>query len=394
MDLREIDLKKLRLSQRTWIIIGAALVVVAAGALTWRYITHPPRPWLVRWKLDRYLKHESHASSFKVDFPFPSKSEMSGPKVKPGESAPKVGARTGKSFDALRDEYLSQKTAAVALERIVVRSENELKDANTRLDALTKQLASADANASNVESNITVARERITTSQKSPSRRPELRVKEESIAPIEDDLWEFQRMFAQEAAASENSGSAALVKARTQFTDEAEKKMASAPSYDAMYRTIGEELYVAKNLLDSGNPEHRRQGVTVAMAASRQAMRYTENGAVAARICEGYVLPNLDLANDTNPRSLFNEDNLLRQCSDIFERNYEYNNVVRTYQIYLAGVKNAQRADWARSRIGMAYEQAGDPKHALEAFQQIHDTNSYRQIFRFQVPRLQKQLKG
>ena len=115
---------------------------------------------------------------------------------------------------------------------------------------------------------------------------------------------------------------------------------------------------------------------------------------VAARICEGYILPNLDLAVDTNRRSLFHEENLLTQINDTFRRNLEFNNVVRTYQIYLAGVKTAPRADWARSQIGYAYEQAGDAKHALEAFREIRDTNSYRGIFFRDVPRLQKQLKG
>lgn len=378
-----------------WTLAAVVLVAAAAVALTWRYVTHPPKPWLVRWKLDRYLKSESHASNFKVDFPFPSKAEMAKPKTSAVEPPPKVGSRTGKTFEALREEYLAQKSAAVALERDVVRNESALKDATARLEALSKSAsAPADGTVSNLESNATALRERIAELQKAPSRRPELRVKEEAIAPLEDDLWEFQRSYAQDASASESAGSAALVKARTQFTNEAEKKLASASSYDAMYKIIGEELFVAGRLLESGNPEHRRQGVTVALAASRQALTSAENGNVAARICEGYILPNLDLANDTNRRSLFNEENLLTQISGIFQRNLEYNNVVRTYQIYLAGVKNAQRADWARSQIGMAYEQAGDAKHALEAFRQIRDTNSYRGIFFRDVPRLQKQVKG
>ena len=396
VNLRDINLKKVRLSRRNRLVLVAAVAVAAAGALTWRYITHPPQPWLVRWKLDRYLKKESHASTFKIDFPFPSKAEMSGPKSKAVEPPPKVGSRTGKSFEALREEYLSQKTAATALERIVVRSESELKDTTARLDALLKQAASvpAETNPSNVESNANVLRERIAELSKTPSRRPELRVKEEAIAPLEDDLWEFQHSFSAEAAASEGAGNAALVKARTQLTDDSQKKLATAPSYDAMYKILGEELFVAKGLLGSGNPEHRKQGVMLALAASRQAINYAENGQVAARICEGYMLPNLDLANDTNKRSPFNEENLLSQCADIFRRNFEYNNVVRTYQIYLAGVKNAQRADWARSQIGMAYEQAGDAKSALQAFREIKDTNSYRGIFFRDVPRLQKQLKS
>ncbi len=396
IDLRAIKLKRTWLSRRNLAVLAAVVGTLAVSTVTWRYLTHPPRPWLVRWKLDRYLKNESHASTFKVEFPFPAKSEMARPKGGNTEPPPKSGSRTGKSFDALRAEYLSLKTASVALERLVVRSETELKDSAAQLDLLAKQIVNppAGTDVTNVESNAAKLRDRLAELRKVPSRRPELREKEEAIAPLEDDLWEFQRSFAAEASASESAANAVLVKARMELTSESEKKLAIASSYDAMYKIIGQELFVAKGLLASGHPDHRKQGVTLALSASQHAMTYAVNGGVAARICEGYILPNLDLANDTNRRSLFNEENLLSQIANTFQRNYEYQNVVRTYQIYLAGVKNAQRADWARSQIGYAYEQAGDAKHALEAFREIRDTNSYRGIFFRDVPRLQKQLKG
>src|SRR4051812_17608556 len=115
---RVTKVKQRRLSRRDlWTLATVVVFAVAGVALTWHYLTHPPRPWLVRWKLDRYLKSESHASNFKVDFPFPSKAEMAAPKTKATEAPPKVGSRTGKSFEALREEYLSKKTAATALER-------------------------------------------------------------------------------------------------------------------------------------------------------------------------------------------------------------------------------------------------------------------------------------
>jgi hypothetical protein len=388
IDLRDIKLKKPKLSRRSLIAIATLVFTTVACIAAWRYLTHPPRPWLVRWKLDRYLKKEAHTGNFKVDFAFPPKSEMAKPKTAPAEAPLKVGSRTGKTFDALREEYLSQKTAAVTLERMVVRNETQLKESMAQLDALSKQSA-ADTNASNAEA----LRARIATLQQAPSRRPEFREKEQALAPIEDDLWEFQRSFAQDAAASQTPGNAALAKTRAAFSDESERKVASAPSYDGMYKAIGQELFVAKGLLASGNPEHRRQGVLTALSASRHASAYAMNGAVAARICEGYVLPNLDLANDTNRRSTFNEENLLRQCADIFERNYEFNNVVRTYQIFLDGVKNADRADWARFQIGQAYEQANKPQLAIQTYRQILNTNNYRNVFSRTVPRLEKQLQ-
>ena len=393
IDLRDIQWSKL-LARRCWTWLLVAVGIVGGGALGWRYLTHPPRPWLVRWKLDRYLKKESHASTFHADFAFPSKAEMAKPKEKSTEPKVPTGARTGKTFEVLREEYLTQKTAAVAVERAVVRAENELKDATAQLDVLTKQITAGGAEVTNLESNATALREKLAGLRQAPSRRAEWQEKEQAIAPIEEDLWAFQKQFAAESAASDAATQATLVKARAQFTDQSEQQLRNSTSYDAMYKVIGQELFVTKGLLASGNPEHRRQGVTLALSAARHASEFAVNGGVAARIVEGYVLPNLDLANDTNRRSLFNEENLLGQCANIFERNFEYQNVVRTYEIYLADAKVPARMDWARERIGGAYESSGDLKRALESYRQIRDTNSFRNLFQRQIPRIERQLKG
>jgi hypothetical protein len=156
-----------------------------------------------------------------------------------------------------------------------------------------------------------------------------------------------------------------------------------------MYAAIGQELFVAKRLLKSGNPAHRRTAVTIALAAGRHALDYAMNGHVAARICEGYILPNIDLATDTNRRSAFNEESFLNQCANLFRRNNEFNNVVRTYQTYLASAKSPARIDWAWSQIAAAHEQGGDPKEAIAAIRQIRDTNTYSRLIR-RIPRLQQ----
>jgi hypothetical protein len=244
-----------------------------------------------------------------------------------------------------------------------------------------------------VESNITALRAEIANLEKTVARRPEVEAKETALAPMVDDLWEFQRAFAVETSGSASGSAAALAKARAQLVAGTTKKLNEASSYEAMYHAIGQELFVAKRLLESGNREHRREGVNIALTAARHALNFVVNGRVAARICEGYVLPNLDLATDRNPRSTFNEENLLNQCAEFFRRNEEPNNVIRTYELYVASAKNPQRADWARSQIAMAYEQAGDPKNALAAIREIKDTNGFRFLMR-RIPRLEQDIKS
>jgi hypothetical protein len=386
IDLREIDLSKLRLSRRTWIVLVIVLLAATGVFLAWRSLTNPPRPWLVRWKLDRYLAEQARTADFKVSFPFPSKEEMArSQKSNEAGKGPVRGSRTGRDFETLREEYLTQKTAMLVLQREIVRSETNLKDAKSKLDASTKQATESQTGnvpsaVSQLQSNIMVLREQIAPWEKSASRRPELQEKENALAPIVDDLWEFQRAWiADSGSGTDASGS--LVSARMQLLTEAQKKM-NGSSYEAMYQSIGQELFVAKRLLASGNQEHRREGVSIALAAARHALNYAMNGYVAARICDGYILPNLDLATDRNARSAFNEENLLGQCADIFRRNEERNNVVRVYELYQKSAKNPARADWARSQIAMAYDQAGDPKRALAAWREIKDTNSFRFLSR------------
>lgn len=393
VDLREIDLKNLRLSRRKALWVAVVLVGTAAIAVGWWYVNHPPRPWLVRWKLDRYLARQARNGDFKTDFAFPSKAEMS--KKPEPENVLSKGPRTSKDFETLRDEYLAEKTSALALQGQINRSENRLSEAQSRLSALTQQVASAEAandanKAALAQSNVLVLRQQMSAWEKIVARRPELAAKEQSLVPVTDDLWDFQR--ARQPASNDGEGDAALSKARAELVANTERTLRSAPSYEAMYHAIGQELYVAEKLLDSENTAHRRQGVLLALAAARQALNDAVNGFVAARICEGYILPNLDLATDRNPRSTFNEDNLLAQCTDIFRRNEEVNNVVRTYEIAMNHAKGPAQKDRLLERMARTYEQAGDAKSALAAIRQIKDTNNYRALLR-RIPQLEQDAK-
>ncbi len=301
------------------------------------------------------------------------------------------GSRTGKDFETLRTEYLIEKIAALALRREIAQNESLLAESKSKLETLTNQSAGASEPTGNPEANAIALRSEIAKTEKVIARRPELQTKEAALASIVDDLWEFQRSFASESGDSAAGNAAPLAKARAELISSANQQLNSASTYEAMYLAIGRELFVAQRLLDSGNSEHRREAVTIALAATRQAFGPLMNGGVAARICEGYVLPNLDLAIDQNRRSTFNEENLLEQCADIFRRNQEPQNVVRVYQLYLA--KNPQRADWARSQIAMTYEQTGDAKNALAAIREIKDTNNFRFLMR-RVPRLEQDAKA
>ncbi len=213
IDLRDIKLKKPKLSRRSLIALATLVFTTAACVVTWRYLTHPPRPWLVRWKLDRYLKHEAHTGNFKVDFAFPPKSEMGKPKTAPAEAPLKLGSRTGKTFDALREEYLSQKTAAVTLERVVVRSESQLRESMAQLDALSKPCGAQRTRTPRMRKPpLADAYCHVAESFLTPARVPGERSKR--WRPLKMTCGSFNAVLPKTAAASQAAGNAALAKAR------------------------------------------------------------------------------------------------------------------------------------------------------------------------------------
>lgn len=346
-----------RAPRRRTLLLAVVVVLLAAGAFaTWRhYASHPPG-WLTRWRVQRFLKDEAHSGNFKVaDFAFPSKAEMAKKPVTANvNNAPGKGNPNATEYEALREEYFTLKTAAVILDRKLVQAGAGSKEA-------------ADA-------------------------RTELAAKETALAPVVEALWKHQRAFTAEAEAEAASGSAVFANARNQFSAGLREQFQKAQTYAEMYQLVGQELWVASRLLDAANPEYARAGLSLALSASKHAQGEAQNAWLAARICEGYVLPHLALADDANRRSPFNRDNLLNECADLFRRNSEYDGVIRTYKKALAQAGTPARADSARAQISRAYEQAGDFKQALHYLREIKDTNDYRWVIR-SIPRLEQQLK-
>src|SRR4051812_35661926 len=95
-------------SRKNLFRLGIVLVLVAGLFGLWRWLSNPSPPWLVRWKLEHYLKKQAHTGNFKTDFQFPSKTDMARKAPKPAEN-PRIskGTLTGKDFETLRTEYAS-----------------------------------------------------------------------------------------------------------------------------------------------------------------------------------------------------------------------------------------------------------------------------------------------
>ncbi len=387
------------INRQTLILLGAILLALAGVAGLWYHLSHNPPAWMVRWQVKRFLKKESRADTFAIAFPFPSKEAMASAPAKSSTTGPALvkGPRTGKTFDTLAAEYLKQKEALLVLEREIPGSAAELTNARPRLERLTRDLAAAQAagatNLSVRQAQVNALRQRIATLETNAAAAPDLKRREAALVEITADLWDFQRVWDQEIAALEVSGANQVARGRDEMLAGMSGEFDRAASYGAIYKVIGQQMWVADRLLGSANPDHRRVGVSLAFEASRRSMEDAVNGWLACRIVEGFVWPHLDVAIDSNRRSPFNLENLLTQCADVFRRNDEFPTVIRTYQLLLARADTPQRADNARFQIAMACEQAGELKDALNYLRQIQLTNDFGWAMR-RIPRIEQQLKA
>jgi hypothetical protein len=110
---------------------------------------------------------------------------------------------------------------------------------------------------------------------------------------------------------------------------------------------------------------------------------YAQNGWLAARIVEGYLWPNLDLADPTgNRRSPLNVENLLNDAADVFREADETENVMLSLQMLITKLPNSPRTDLARMQLSQVYEDEGNLNKALFYMKDMKSTNNFRAMRR------------
>lgn len=352
---------KLQFTRRTlWVGLTSLLAALMLVGVYAYVFGEPAQPWVVKWRISRYLKAHGAWRAPQVLFPFPSKQEMA--KTPPSAKEPEaakltVGPQTKLDFEALKNQYVKLKLEALELERQLA-----------RLQARAGSSNSLQAPAA------TLLQQKLTE-------------KEQSIAPLCADLWAFQRAWNTDREFVREVGAEDLLAAWAEFSRDLRGRFYDAASYDAMYQIIGEELWVADRLFPSRNPEHRRVALRIVRQAAADALDQAENGWLAARIYEAYVLPHLDLADPSGTRAP-SPDGLLKECVGVFSRNDEAQNVIRTFALVVAKSPSPQAADAARVQLAMACENMGQYKLAVTYLKQVKATTNYPWLPK-RLPRLE-----
>lgn len=165
---------------------------------------------------------------------------------------------------------------------------------------------------------------------------------------------------------------------QTDYTAQFRRKFDDCKTYGQMYVLIGQQLAVASQLLDRADTNQQRSGLYIAYQAANYSANIIENFWLAARIHEGYVLPNLALANDPRPRGAFNQNAILQQAIQCYQEAQESNRLVAALEVLVRHAKTDAEADNAKFMLGREYENAARYADALATYKSIKATNSFK----------------
>jgi hypothetical protein len=224
---------------------------------------------------------------------------------------------------------------------------------------LPKQLATLRSNANVLEQR--------TLGLRASSRTAD----EQKRAALESELQELERAWevARVAAARKQEE---LSHQEDGYIRSVRQQMSGVRTYQELYSLIGQQLATADRLLAEPDKARRRMGLKLAREACGHVNSDSVDVWLAARICEAYFWPNLEVADatpDTRERAL----DLLETARRVFFDTYETNNVLTNYNLLMANAPNARAADTFRVQLADWLEEKGSLQHAAEILNEIRD---------------------
>lgn len=243
--------------------------------------------------------------------------------------------------------------------------------AQTNVSLLRANLAAAEADLETKRRALAAKQQEIVAQKAAATaKQKELEARQAELAAKQKEAQELQKTIV--AKDQELANQHGL------FVRDIRRQVADAASYEAIYKAIGQELWVAEQLLDSPDTNKQRAALHLAVEASQHAADAAENGWLAARICEAYLWPNLALSLPPD-RSGQGAEQLLQFCGNVFQRAEDYPHLLRNLELTLDYTTNDVRADATRFSLAYTLEQTSNFDDALKWYRQIKTTNYLKQ---------------
>ena len=195
------------------------------------------------------------------------------------------------------------------------------------------------------------------TGERTAALGRELRDLEAKLQPIREEL----RAKEQALSGQENV-----------FIRAVRAEMAETHSYETMYALIGQQLRAADRLLADADRERQRIGVNFAKEACGHALSEAQSPWLAARICEVYLWPNLDLA-EYSPATKERTQDILRLGKSAFSDADETKSLARNYELMITHAPDRRHADGSRLDFAELLERTVEFSRAAQCLNEVQE---------------------
>ncbi len=158
------------------------------------------------------------------------------------------------------------------------------------------------------------------------------------------------------------------------------KQKFDAPvDYKAVYRAIGEDLFVADNLLGSTEAKDNQNGLRVLMELCDVSNDVAVDPWLGARIADAYIMPNLGKADNLVKRGISREQ-VMRFVAKVYENADDKDKQIELCKMALAeiGSSNSKlkvKSDYIRWKLANLLDRKGQHDEAIVVYKQITDPN-------------------
>ena len=142
----------------------------------------------------------------------------------------------------------------------------------------------------------------------------------------------------------------------------------TANDYKSIYRLLGEHLSICEKMLRSSDAKQQEKALRLLVELCQTSEDLAVDGWLAARICDGYLTPNLSKVEAAE------QDKLIHFANRVYVAANEKDRTVDIYKMLLASTSPEKRSDQIRFRLADLLTTKGDYKEALLYFRQIKDT--------------------
>lgn len=159
-----------------------------------------------------------------------------------------------------------------------------------------------------------------------------------------------------------------------------------------LYWLVGEHLLIAdKRYLPAKKAEEKRHGLGIAYEACTCALHRIKDPKLGVAICEAYVIPNLEFAEESH-YELLSKVNLIELIIDAYANAEDAPKLIAAFRLLLENAHNRNTQDGARLRLAQVLDKQQRYEEAIDLLKEIDDKGGVRGAKKL-IPIIEKKMK-